>query len=82
MTNILGLNVIAVSYRLAPEHKFPIPLQDVISVYRWGCDHYKYVYLSGDSAGGNLCAALCVKTRIMDYGRINKVEGIGYLTRN
>lgn len=67
MVNVLGLNVLAVNYRLAPEHKFPIPLQDVISVYKWSCNHYQDVYLSGDSAGGNLCAVLCVKAKSANF---------------
>lgn len=66
MTNILGCKVLAVDYRLAPEHKFPVGLKDVESVYKWCMGktskeiigEVAQVYISGDSAGGNLSAAL------------------------
>lgn len=66
MTNILGSKVLAVDYRLAPEHKFPIGLEDIESVYKWCVGETSkeiigkvtQVYISGDSAGGNLSTAL------------------------
>lgn len=61
MVNMLKINVLAVDYRLAPEHIFPTPLNDIVSVYSWCCEKYDKIYISGDSAGGNLCAALCIK---------------------
>jgi acetyl esterase len=59
----LRTEVLAVDYRLAPEHAFPIPLEDVFSVYLWCCRNYgdRDIIIAGDSAGGNLCAALCIK---------------------
>ena len=57
----VNVNVIAVDYRLAPENPFPTPLEDVFDVYDWCCKRYDKVYVAGDSAGGNLCAALCIK---------------------
>lgn len=62
--------VVSVSYRLAPEHPFPIPLDDVEDAYRWladqaaelGVDLAKLV-IGGDSAGGNLAAALALRLR-------------------
>lgn len=62
IARICDINVLAVDYRLAPENEFPIPLNDVNCVYNWCCERYEMVYLSGDSAGGNLCAAICIQT--------------------
>lgn len=72
IANILQIKVLAIDYRLAPENPFPIPLNDIFSVYSW-CDknqEYNDIIISGDSAGGNLCAALCIK--LNDFNDINK----------
>ncbi len=61
IAKICEVNVLAVDYRLAPEHEFPIPLNDVNYVYNWCCERYDEILLSGDSAGGNLCAAVCIQ---------------------
>ncbi|MDR0677771.1 MAG: alpha/beta hydrolase, partial [Holosporaceae bacterium] len=63
MAKILEIEVIAVDYRLAPEFVFPIPLEDFCSAYQWCVNTFvgKKIILAGDSAGGNLCAALCIR---------------------
>ncbi len=56
-------DVLAIDYRLAPEYVFPVQLNDVLSAYLWSYSELQYerIILAGDSAGGNLCAALCMK---------------------
>ncbi|GHU11843.1 esterase [Alphaproteobacteria bacterium] len=63
IANILEVTVVSLDYRLAPEHPFPTPLNDVFCVYSWIAKSFPKtkIILSGDSAGGNLSAALCIK---------------------
>lgn len=55
----LGYNVVAVDYRLAPEHPFPAGLEDCYSVYDCLCEEYgaEKIFILGESAGGNLTLA-------------------------
>jgi monoterpene epsilon-lactone hydrolase len=58
--------VLAVDYRLAPEHPFPAALHDAVAAYRWllagGADPSR-IAVVGDSAGGGLALALVLKLR-------------------
>ena len=58
-----GLPVVAVAYRLAPEHVFPAALDDAWEAYRALSAEGRRVIVVGDSAGANLCAALCIRAR-------------------
>jgi epsilon-lactone hydrolase len=52
-----GCRVLAINYRLAPEHRFPAALEDALTAYAWmraqGLRPEDIVF-AGDSAGGNL----------------------------
>jgi acetyl esterase/lipase len=55
-----GCRVLAINYRLAPEHRFPAPVDDALAAYGWMLDQGlkpENVAFAGDSAGGNLVLA-------------------------
>lgn len=62
--------VLALEYRLAPEHPFPTGLGDALTAYRWAVDSARDLGINpanfsigGSSAGANLSAALALKLR-------------------
>lgn len=66
----VGMAVVNVEYRLAPENAFPASFDDALAAYRhvyanaaeYGIDPAKLT-IGGDSAGGNLSAATCIALR-------------------
>ncbi len=62
--------VVSIEYRLAPEHRFPAAVDDVVAAYRYVREHARSfggrsdrVAVGGDSAGGNLAAVTCLALR-------------------
>jgi acetyl esterase len=70
LANRIGAIVVAVGYRLAPEHVYPAALDDFEAAWRWvraeapalGADGTRFA-VAGDSSGGNLAAALTLRLR-------------------
>lgn len=60
-----GLTVASVDYRLAPEHPFPVPVEDAYAALQWVAKALPGpIVVMGDSAGANLATAAAIKARI------------------
>jgi len=61
--------VLSINYRLAPEHKFPIPVYDAYDAFLWTANNRHIlkggdaILVAGDSAGGNLATVVTLLNR-------------------
>ncbi len=70
LANHLNCVVASVDYRLAPEHRFPKPLEDCYAATQWIAAHAaqyggnpQALIIGGESAGGNLATAVALRAR-------------------
>ena len=70
LASFSGALILAVDYRLAPEHPFPAGHDDALAATRWAFDHAAEIGadpgrigVGGDSAGGNLAASVAIDLR-------------------
>ena len=69
-SEVVGAAVLAIDYRLMPEHRRAAGIEDCRTAYRWILENGpdaaappRWLYVSGDSAGGNLSLALAAWVR-------------------
>lgn len=74
-----GVRVLALDYRLAPEHPFPAALDDAVAAFRWLANELggaEGVALAGDSAGGGLAVATAASLRDQGVGRPGAIAAL------
>lgn len=72
-----GFSVVNFTYRLAPENRYPAPLEDTCAVFHWimaNAEEYfldtKNIFVLGDSAGGQLCHQTCTIATNPKYAKL------------
>ncbi len=70
LANRTGGLVVSVDYRLGPEHRWPAAFEDAWAAFVWVAEHAAElgadatrIAVGGDSAGGNLSIAVCLRAR-------------------
>ena len=70
LANASGAIVVSVDYRLAPEHKFPVPFDDSYAATVWAAENAaslggdpSRLAVAGASAGGNLATTIALRAR-------------------
>jgi epsilon-lactone hydrolase len=86
IANLTHTRVVAVLYRLAPEHPFPAAVDDTIAVYRDLLKTYKpsHIALYGTSAGAILTAEVAVRLKQLNLplpGALGIFSGMGDLSQ-
>ncbi|HEY1809156.1 MAG TPA: alpha/beta hydrolase fold domain-containing protein [Acidobacteriaceae bacterium] len=86
MANLTRMKVVAVLYRLAPEHPFPAAVDDVVAVYKELLKTYKpaHIAIYGTSAGAILTGEVAVKLRQLHLplpGALGIFSGMGDFSR-
>jgi acetyl esterase/lipase len=74
LARLSDASVLAVGYRLAPEHRFPAGLNDCVTAFKWATANgptgngraAEHLSLVGDSAGANLAAATTLELAACD----------------
>jgi monoterpene epsilon-lactone hydrolase len=86
IANLTGTKVVAILYRLAPEHPFPAAVDDTVAVYKELLKTYKprKIALYGTSAGAILTAEVAVKLKQLGLplpGALGIFSGMGDLSQ-
>lgn len=74
-----GVRVFCAAYRLAPEHRYPAALDDALTAYLYLLEKGyapSHITLCGESAGGGLCYALCLKLKELHLQLPSGIIGI------